>query len=158
MPMADKTLDVTIPAGMETGMQIRVPGEGEQAKASTHSGDLFVVIIVKEHKFLKRQGNDLFCDVPVSYTQLVLGSTLSVPTLGGSPTDFQMPPGTQASTRFRIKGMGLPKVNTNEIGDLVAVTKLEVPASLEADYKEAIDKLAEMELKYVTSQRAQYKP
>jgi molecular chaperone DnaJ len=153
-PIGDKFVEVEIPPGADTGMQIRIPGEGEPGKHGARSGDLFVVFVVKEHELFVRQGTSLVIQVPVCYSQLVLGDQVSIPTLDGHKVDFNIPPGTQSGTRFRMKGLGMPDMRGVR-GDLTAIVVLEVPETSEA-YKKHIEELACFERKHVTPKRAEF--
>src|SRR5690348_18246374 len=101
------TIDVSIPAGVDSGMRLRVPGEGEAGANGGTSGDLYVFIEVKEHPFFERRGADLYCNVPISIAQAALGAEIKVPTINGEDT-LTIPEGTQPGTLFRRNGKGLP--------------------------------------------------
>lgn len=147
----NKEIDIVIPAGVRDKDNIILHGEGESSKDNI-CGDLYVVISVKEHHFFKRENNDIICEIPISYCDLVLGKKLVVPTLDGKPTDFDIPERTQSNTKFRIKGFGLPSVNYHNgkqdinRGDLVAIIKLEVPAEITDKYKKYVEKLRDLEI------------
>jgi molecular chaperone DnaJ len=152
--LLEKQLTVTIPPGIDNGMQVRVRGEGEEGRLGSRTGDLFVVVLIKEHPIFKRNGADLVLDVPVSYTQLVLGQEIEIPTLKDGIVNVKMPVGTQSNTRFRLKGKGLPHLQTPTVlGDIIATVKVETPNELCDEYKELIEKLAEVEKKHITPRR-----
>ncbi len=139
-------IDIKIPAGIDNGMQIRVRGAGEEGFDGDPPGDLFVVILIKEHEFFKREGSDLIMDIPVNYSTLVAGGIILIPTLENTFMSVKVPPGTQNSTRFRLKGRGMPNMhNPRQVGDILASVKLEVPPILNSDYKELLEKLREIE-------------
>ena len=137
-----KSLDVKIPAGVETGMKLHVSSEGNAGIGGGPRGDLFVVINVKDHKFFQREGNDLFIDISVPVTQLVLGTNVRVPILEGQ-TDLKIPSGTQAGTKFRLKGKGIKNIKGFGHGDLYVIANVDIPTSLtkeERTYFEGIAK------------------
>lgn len=147
-------VEVVIPPGIENGMQVRLRGEGEEGKPGSLTGDLFVVVLVRDHPLFRREGRDLTCDIPVSYTQLALGGELDIPTLNGT-VKVQVPQGTQNNTRFRLKGRGLPDFrNAKVLGDIVASLRVECPKEeLDEEYLEALKRLAELERRHVTPRR-----
>lgn len=144
----DCKLDVKIPAGIDQGMQVRVRGAGEDGASGDPPGDLFVVVLIKPHEFFSRDGANLTIEIPVSYSTLVSGGEILIPTLDKTFMSVKVPPGTQNGTRFRLKGRGMPdiqKPKTN--GDILASVKLEVPQGLDAEYTELMEKLREFESK-----------
>jgi len=138
-----KTIDIQIPAGVETGMKLRVNGEGNVGIGGGPRGDLFVVVTVKDHAVFQRDGNDLFLDVPVPLSQVVLGTTLRVPTLDGK-TDLKVPSGTQPGTRFRLKGKGVKNIKGFGSGDLYVVVNVDIPTNLSKDEKECFEKISKL--------------
>lgn len=146
-PIGEKIINVDIPAGIETGMQIRLPNEGEPGRNGGKNGDVFVIIVVKEHNLYSRQGKDIIIEIPVGYTQLVLGDKVTIPTLESRIIDFDIPPGTQTGTKFRLKGLGMPDLKGNK-GDLVAIVRVEVPMT--PKYKSVLEELAKCERENVT--------
>jgi molecular chaperone DnaJ len=105
----ERKLTVRIPAGIATGQRLRISGEGEAGMAGGPRGDLYVVIQVQEHPFFQRDGNDLYCEVPLNFPTLALGGEIRVPTLDGDEP-FTVPGGTQTGTTFRVRGKGMPDV------------------------------------------------
>jgi molecular chaperone DnaJ len=154
----EKQLEVVIPKGIENGMQIRLAGEGEESVRGSsvdgRTGDVMVFVIVKDHPIFTRQGNDLHAEVPVSYTQLVLGSEIEIPTLSSEIIKVKIPQGSQSHTKFRLKGKGLPFGSNH--GDLIATVKIETPKSLAENYEEALRLLAELEKSNITPRREQW--
>jgi molecular chaperone DnaJ len=152
--MKDHNITVNVPAGIFEGMQIRMPGQGEVAKKGEKNGDLIIFVLVKKHEiFIREQGN-LILNVPVSYTQVALGDTITLPTLSGEDVSVKIPAGTQSGTRFRIKGQGLPDARVQgHIGDMIAFIKVETPKKMDEDYIKIVKELAEMEKKDVTPKR-----
>lgn len=148
-PEVEETVQIEIPQGIQTGMQIRVPGKGEALKRESKRGDLYVAIIVKEHDFFLRDNNNLICKVPVSYTQLVFGDKLNVPTLDGEVA-FDLPEGTQDNKVFRLKKLGMPKMGGGT-GDLLVEVNLETPSRKHRKlYKDILEQLSEMEKAHPT--------
>jgi molecular chaperone DnaJ len=136
-------ISVSIPAGVDSGMRVRVPGQGESGTRGMRAGDLYVFIHVREHEFLKRQGDDLICEVPLSFTQAALGCELKIPTLKGEEVPLRIPPGTQSGTSFRLRGHGMPTVNGHRRGDLHVVTRVVTPTSLNAKQRQLLEQFAE---------------
>ena len=112
----EKSLEIKIPAGVETGSRLRVTGEGEAGEGGGPSGDLFVVIHVKEHDIFERQGANLYSAVPITFGQAALGAELKVRTLDGEE-ELKVPAGTQTGTVFRIKSQGMPALGGRGRGD-----------------------------------------
>lgn len=150
-PIGEKLVNVDIPPGIDTGMQIRIANEGEPGRNGARNGDVFVIIVVKGHHLYTRQGKDIIVDVPVCYTQLVLGGKITIPTLELRQIDFDIPPGTQSGTKFRLKGLGLPDLKGMNKGDLVAIVKVEVPTT--PKYKSVLEELAKCEQEEITPKR-----
>ncbi len=138
----EKTLDVKIPAGVDTGSRLRVGGEGDAGGRGGPPGDLYVVIHVGEHEFFERHDDDLHCRIPISFAQAALGTEIRVPTLTDDET-LKIPPGTQPETVFRIPGAGVPHAGGRGRGDLYVNVGLEVPKSLSREQRRIIASLAE---------------
>lgn len=151
----EKAVEINIPQGIDNGMQLRLQGEGEESlKTGGRTGDLIVFVLVKEHPIFVRENINLNVEVPVSYTQLVLGSEIEIPTLAKETIKVKIPAGSQSHTKFRIKGKGV--IFNGNIGDLIATVKIEVPKKLEEDYKKTLEQLTELETKYVTPHREKW--
>ncbi len=129
MLRGDKNLKVTIPAGIDHGRRIRLPGEGEPAR-NGKPGDLYVLISIKPHPLFKREESDLFCRVPISFADAALGGTIAVPTLSGKTANLKIPAGTQTGQQFRIKNQGMSTLRSDNKGDLYIETYLETPVNL----------------------------
>ena len=140
----EKTLEVKIPAGVETGSRLRVTGEGEAGVNGGPSGDLFVVLHVKEHDVFERQGANLYSAVPVSFAQAALGADIKVQTLEGEE-DLKIPAGTQTGTVFRLKSHGMPTLGGRGKGDLFVAVTLITPKSLTKEQRKLLEQLAEVE-------------
>ncbi len=140
----EKTLEIKIPAGVETGSRLRVGGEGEAGVNGGPSGDLYVVIGVKEHETFERQGANLYSAVPITFAQAALGAEIKVKTLDGEE-DLKVPAGTQTGTVFRIKSKGMPALDGRGRGDLFVAVTLITPKSLTKEQRKVLEKLAEVE-------------
>lgn len=141
---AERVLTVKIPPGVETGTRLKLAGEGEAGIRGGPPGDLYVVITVQEHPIFARHGDDLYCEVPISFTQAALGAQIEIPTISGRTT-LKIPPGTQTGTEFRIRGKGLPNVRGYGRGDLVARIFVEVPTYLTAKQRDLLEQYARLE-------------
>lgn len=139
----EEVINITIPVGIQDGMRMNLKGQGNPGRMGGLSGHLIVVVLVKEHPFFKREGSDLICEVPVSYTQLALGCSLDVPTLDGLAS-LKVPSNTQTNMKFRMRGKGLPKIDQDR-GDLYMVLKLEVPKNFTDEAKNILEQLREIE-------------
>ncbi|GJP20293.1 molecular chaperone DnaJ [Mycobacterium marinum] len=138
-----RTINVRIPPGVEDGQRIRLAGQGEAGLRGAPSGDLYVTVHVRPHQVFGRDGDDLTVTVPVSFTELALGSTLSVPTLDGS-VGVKVPQGTADGRILRVRGRGVPK-RSGGSGDLLVTVKVAVPPNLEGAAKEALEAYAAAE-------------
>jgi len=136
-----KALSIKIPAGVETGSRLRVRGEGERGQNGGPPGDLYVYITVEEHPFFKRDGNDIRCEVPISFPQAVLGGEIEVPTLDGT-TKLKIPPGTSSGTEFVLKGKGIQKLHGHSRGNQIVKVFIDVPKKLTPRQRELIEELA----------------
>lgn len=137
-----KTLSVQVPAGVDSGDRIRLAGEGEAGRNGGPAGDLFVDIAVDPHPIFAREGQNLSCDVPISFTSAVLGSSVDVPTLGGHVV-LKIPPETQSGRVFRLRGKGVRSVRSAGIGDLFCKVQVETPVKLDEDQKELLKRFDE---------------
>ncbi|MBO1924148.1 molecular chaperone DnaJ [Thiomicrorhabdus sp. 6S3-12] len=133
-----KTLSVSIPAGVDTGDRIRLQGEGEAGEQGAPKGDLYVRIHVKKHSVFERDGNNLFCQIPLSFATAALGGSLDVPTLGGK-ANLKIPAGTQSGQRFKLSGKGVKSVRSSLVGDLIVQVHIETPVKLTARQKELLE-------------------
>ncbi|BCI91722.1 hypothetical protein NIIDMKKI_69280 [Mycobacterium kansasii] len=138
-----RTINVRIPPGVEDGQRIRLPGQGEAGLRGAPSGDLYVTVHVRPHPVFGRDGDDLTVTVPVSFTELALGSTLSVPTLDGT-VGVRVPKGTADGRILRVRGRGVPK-RSGGSGDLLVTVKVAVPPNLEGVAEEALQAYAAAE-------------
>ena len=139
----DRSLEVKIPAGVDTGDKLRVSGEGEAAGKGRPPGDLYVVLAVKEHEFFERREHDLYCHVPISFPQAALGAEISIPTLEGEDERLRIPSGTQSGTVFRVRNRGIAKRGGSSRGDLYVTADVVIPAKLTKEQKELVSRLDE---------------
>jgi molecular chaperone DnaJ len=138
----EKKLNVRIPAGIATGQRLRLSGEGEAGPGGGPSGDLYVVVHVQEHPFFQRDGNDLYCEIPLNFTTLALGGEIQIPTLDGQEA-FAIPAGTQTGSTFRIRGQGMPDVSGRGRGDLLMTVKVSTPKKLSKEQRKLLEQLSE---------------
>ncbi|HEY7173067.1 MAG TPA: molecular chaperone DnaJ [Vicinamibacterales bacterium] len=137
----ERKITVKIPPGIATGQQLRLQGEGESGTAGGPSGHLYVVVHVQEHEFFRRDGVNLFCEVPVNFTTLALGGEIQVPTLDG-PETVKVGDGTQTGTTLRLRGKGMPEVNGRGRGDLFATVQVRIPKKVSKEQRQLLEQLA----------------
>ncbi|WP_018983899.1 molecular chaperone DnaJ [Salinimonas chungwhensis] len=137
-----KTLSVKIPAGVDTGDRIRLNGEGEAGEAGAPAGDLYVQVHIRQHEIFTREGNNLYCEVPLSFTTAALGGELQVPTLDGK-VKLKVSPETQTGRMFRLRGKGVKSVRNGMVGDLMCKVVIETPVNLSSKQKELLKELDE---------------
>jgi molecular chaperone DnaJ len=135
--LKQKTIDAKIPAGVEDGMRIRFTSMGESGAFGGPPGDLYVVLHVKEHSFFERDGNNLHCIVPISFTQAALGTEIKLPTLEGEHT-LKVPEGTQSGATLRVKGKGVPVLNGHGKGDILIQLQVQTPHKLNKRQRELL--------------------
>lgn len=133
-----KRLNIKIPAGVDTGDRVRVPGEGEAGVHGGPPGDLYVQVAVKAHAIFERNESDLHCEVPVSFTTATLGGTIDVPTLEGRVA-LKIPPETQTGKAFRLRGKGIKSARHGRVGDLICRAVIETPVNLSREQREALE-------------------
>jgi molecular chaperone DnaJ len=139
-----RTLTVKIPAGVDDGSRIRVSGSGEGGTRGGPPGDLYVYLAIAPHRTFRRDGTDLYVDVPIGFAQAALGATLEVETLDG-PTPLSIGPGTQTGATFRVRGKGMPTVRGSSRGDLLATVHVAVPTKLTRRARELLEEYATIE-------------
>lgn len=132
-----KTLSVKVPAGVDNGDRIRIQGEGEAGEKGAPHGDLYVRIRVKPHPIFERDGNTLYCALPLSFACAALGGNIEVPTLGGR-ANLKIPAGTQSGQRFKLAGKGVKSVRSSSVGDMVVEVNIETPVKLTNEQKELL--------------------
>lgn len=133
-----KTINVKVPAGVDSGDRVRLTGEGEPGRNGGPSGDLYVNVIVREHPIFTREENDLFCEVPIDFVTAALGGELEVPTLNGR-VKLKIPPETQSGKLFRLRGKGVTSVRGGVRGDLLCRVQVETPVKLSRRQKELLE-------------------
>ena len=137
-----KTVKVSIPAGIDNGQIISLRGQGNAGKNGGPAGDLQIVITVQPHPLFRREGTNVYCDAPITFTQAVLGGELEIPTIDGK-VKYDIPEGTQTGTTFRLRGKGIPNVNGRGRGDQFVTVNIETPRNLNREQKEALRKFSE---------------
>lgn len=137
-----KQIEVSIPAGVEEGMRLRVRGEGEVGSQGGSPGDLYVLVHIRPHRYFEREGDDIHITVPLSFTQAVLGDEIEVPTIGGT-AKLKIPPGTASETIFRMREKGLASVHHGYKGDQLVKVRIEVPQKLSKKQRDLIIQLRE---------------
>ena len=145
--LKEKTLEVRIPAGVDNGSRLRIQGEGEAGLYNGPSGDLYVVIYVEEHSFFQRQGNNIYCQIPIGVTQAVLGAEIMIPTLE-EDEKLRIPEGTQNGTVFRLRGKGIVGLGERGRGDEFVTVNVVIPTKLTKEQRqlfESLDKLGKNE-------------
>lgn len=145
-------LKINVPAGIDDGQTISLRGEGDPGSKGGPNGDLFLNIRVKPHPLFKRQGNDVVCEVPITFTQAALGAELEVPTLDGK-VKYTVPEGTQTGSVFRLKGKGIPFLRGNGRGDQYVKVNIDVPKKLNEKQKALLKEFAELSGDEVHEQR-----
>jgi molecular chaperone DnaJ len=138
-----ETIKLRIPAGVTDGARLRSTGNGEAGLRGAPPGDLYVFLRVKEHEIFKRDGDDLWCDAPIRFTQAALGAEVDVPTLTGR-SQIRIPPGTQSGAVFRLKGRGVKNLHDATIGDLLVRVTIEVPDRLNAAQRAKLEEFAKL--------------
>lgn len=141
---SSKTVQLKIPAGVETGSKLRVRGEGEEGVSGGPSGDLYVFITVEPHDLFERNGNDIHCCVLITFVQAALGGVVEVPTLRGRES-LKIPPGTQSGSRFRLRGKGIASLQGDGYGDQVIETVVTVPTNLTRRQEELLKEFERLE-------------
>jgi molecular chaperone DnaJ len=129
-----RTLSVKIPPGVDSGDRIRLAGEGEAGLSGAPAGDLYVEVRVRPHKIFQRDGDDLFCEVPILFSTAALGGELEIPTLSGH-VKLKVPPETQTGRMFRLRGKGVRSVRSQRQGDLMCRVVVETPVKLSKQQK-----------------------
>jgi len=138
-----RELEVNVPAGIESGSQLRISGEGEPGAMNGPRGDLYIAIEVEPHDTFERDGTTLYCEAPINITQAALGDTIRVPTLEGE-AEIKIPAGTQSGTQFRLRGLGMPDVRGYRQGDQVVKVHVETPTKLSKRQKALLKEFQEI--------------
>lgn len=141
--MKSKTIEINIPAGVDTGSRIRVSGEGEAGIRGGVSGDLYVYVTVKPHAIFDRDGTTIHCTFPVSMTTAALGGKLEVPTIDGKKISINVPAGTQGGQQLKVRGKGMPQLKSpTSFGDMIVHMKVVTPVNLTSRQKELLSEFA----------------
>ncbi len=139
----EKVLEIKIPAGVDNGSRLRIQGEGEAGEHGGPAGDLYVVIYVEEHPFFQRQGNNIYCQIPIGITQAVLGAEIAVPTLEGEDK-LKIPEGTQSGTVFRLRNKGIVSLDERGRGDQFVTVNVVIPSKLSKEQRQLFESLARL--------------
>lgn len=134
----EKNLSVNIPKGVETGMRIRLAGEGEAGLRGSPPGDLFIFVDIEQHSIFERDSNNLFCRVPVSMASAALGGDIEVPNIDGGRSRVKVPSGSQTGRQMRLRGKGMPSVRDTSFGDMFIELVVETPVNLTTQQKELL--------------------
>jgi molecular chaperone DnaJ len=148
----EKSIEVKIPAGVETGSRLRLHAEGESGMQGGPAGDLYVVIHVAEHEDFERQGNNLYASAPITFGQAALGAEINVKTLSGDQA-LKIPAGTQTGTVFRVRGQGMPVLGGRGKGDLFVSVSVMTPTSLNREQRKLLEQLAKIETQDLEDKR-----
>ncbi|MBC7327196.1 molecular chaperone DnaJ [bacterium] len=138
-----KTIEVKIPKGVDTGIRLRLRGEGHSSPTG-RKGDLYVYLVVRPHPVFKRQGDDLYVEVPVAFYEAGLGAEIEIPTLDGKTVKFNIPSGTQSGQIFRLAGKGMPRLNGQGYGNLYATVKIVLPRTLGIRDKQLLEEFRKL--------------
>ncbi len=141
-----KTINVKIPAGVDNGTQMRIPGKGDSGANGGPNGDLYLVFKVAKHKHFVREDYNIYFELPLTITEATLGTKIEVPTLNGK-VDLKIPKGTQPESHFRLKGKGVKKLNSSSHGDMYVIVKVIIPTSVTKEQTELLKKLDKTNLK-----------
>lgn len=138
-----RKIHVKIPAGIDDGQQLRVAGQGEPGINGGPAGDLYIIFHVRPHELFERDGDDIYCEIPIAFTQAALGDEIEVPTLHGK-VKLKIPAGTQSGTKFRLRGKGVPNVHGHGTGDQHVITRIVTPTKLTERQKQLLREFAEV--------------
>ena len=130
-----KTISVSIPAGVDTGTRIRISGEGEPGQKGAGNGDLYIFVQVQKDNLFEREEENIFCQMPISITTAILGGEIEVPTIDGKKARLTIPSGTQSETQFRLRGKGMTILRQSRRGDMYVETNVEIPVNLNSKQK-----------------------
>ena len=138
----NKKLEVSIPAGIDSAQRIILRGQGSAGRNGGQNGDLIIDVRVQPHPIFDRDGNNIYCDIPISFAEAALGAEIDVPVLGGKTEKYTIPEGTQSGTQFTLRGKGIADVNTKRRGDLIITAVVETPKNLTAEQKKLLQNFA----------------
>lgn len=138
-----KTLEVTIPAGIDSMQRIVLRGQGSAGRNGGANGDLVIEVHVNPHNVFRRDGNNLYCEVPITFAEAALGAEIEVPILGGKTEKVRIPEGTQTGASFTLRGKGVANLNSKRFGDLIVTVVVETPQNLSAEQKKLLEDFAQ---------------
>jgi molecular chaperone DnaJ len=139
-----KKIEVSIPQGIDNMQRIVLRGQGSAGRNGGTNGDLVIEVRVKEHKFFTRRANNVYCEIPITFTEAALGAEIDIPTLDGKTEKYKIEEGTQTGTDFTLRGKGIPDINTKRRGDLIITVIVETPVLLSAEEKKLLRELASL--------------
>jgi molecular chaperone DnaJ len=138
----NKKLEVSIPAGIDSAQRIILRAQGSAGRNGGVNGDLIIDVRVQPHSIFDREGNNIYCDVPISFSEAALGAEIDIPVLGGKTEKYTIPEGTQSGTQFTLRGKGIADVNTKRRGDLIITAVVETPKNLTNEQKKLLQSFA----------------
>ena len=138
----NKKLEVSIPAGIDSQQRIVLRGQGSAGRNGGVNGDLVIEVMVKPHEIFTRDGSDVYCDVPISFTEAALGAEIEIPMLGDKTEKYTIPEGTQSGSSFTLRGKGITNINTKRRGDMILTVVVETPKNLNQEQKKLLEELA----------------
>ena len=141
----NENVTVKIPKGVDDGTRIRLSGKGEAGLKGGSNGDLYLFVSVNNHSIFKRSEENIYYELPITFTDAALGSTIEVPSIDGGRSKIKIPPGTQHGKQLRLKGKGMPILRRNTYGDLYIRIVTEVPISLSKKQKELLEEFRQLE-------------
>jgi molecular chaperone DnaJ len=138
-----ENITVRIPPGVANGYRMRVPGKGNAGRSGGPAGDLYLIISVRIHEFFRREGNDIVCTVPITFTEAALGTKIEVPSIDGKAL-LKIPPGTQSGQKFRLRGKGAPSIRGDQLGNQIVEVRVVIPRVADERSKEILRELARL--------------
>ena len=135
-------MKVRIPAGIDDGQTVVLRGEGEPGEKGGPKGDLYITVRLKKHSIFSRNGNNVYCEIPITITHATLGANLEIPMVNGDKETYKIPEGTQTGTKFTIRGKGFKAVSSNSVGDFIFTVKVQTPKRLSKEQRELLVQLA----------------
>lgn len=133
-------VEVKVPAGVDTGSRIRLTGKGDSGLNGGPAGDLYLSVEVRTHKLFERRGDNIYCEIPISFSEAALGANIQIPTVDGR-VNMKIPPGTQSGEVMRLRGKGFPRLSAYGSGDMYVLLKVVVPPKLDRESRELIREL-----------------
>ncbi len=135
-------ISVKIPSGIDENQTIVLRGEGEPGEKGGTKGDLYITVHLKRHSIYTRKGQDVFCEIPITFTQATLGADIEIPMVDGSKETYRIPEGTQNGTKFTIRGKGFKNLNNGSQGNFVFTTEVQIPRKLSKEQRDILMQLA----------------